>query len=89
MKNLHRRLVSDELTGLGLAIARGLGSVTNTPKTALAYLKSALKVLDESNAPPHIGAHVDLVISRLEEAIAGQEGIRPVNRRRASGSDLP
>jgi hypothetical protein len=37
--------------------------------TALAHLKSALNLLDESKAPLEIGAHLDFTIGRLEDAI--------------------
>jgi len=36
---------------------------------ALRQLTDALRLLDESNAPPEIGAEVDLAIHRLQNAI--------------------
>lgn len=45
-----------------------------TPATqwaeALSHMRIALDVLDKSEAPPHIGAHLDLAIARLEEQVA-------------------
>lgn len=38
--------------------------------TALHHLVEALKLLDESDAPPELGAHVDLAIQRLRKKIA-------------------
>lgn len=37
--------------------------------TALEYLQLAIRLLDESNAPAHIAAHVDLAVHQLQEAI--------------------
>jgi hypothetical protein len=37
--------------------------------TALTHLRSALSLLDESEAPLEIGAHLDFTIGRLEDAI--------------------
>lgn len=37
-------------------------------RSAFNYLKSALALLDASNAPAQIGAHVDLAINFLEAA---------------------
>jgi hypothetical protein len=36
---------------------------------ALSQLRSALDLLDSSKAPAHIGAHVDLAIHQLQDAI--------------------
>lgn len=36
---------------------------------ALAHMRQALEVMDESDAPAHAGAHLDLAIIRLNEAI--------------------
>jgi hypothetical protein len=36
---------------------------------ALQHLQSALNLLDRSNAAAHIGAHVDLAVHQLQEAI--------------------
>jgi hypothetical protein len=41
-------------------------------KEALAILKSALTLLDESDAPPHIGAQLNHAICQLEKAIIAQ-----------------
>ena len=38
---------------------------------ALGQLTEALRLLDESKAPPEIGAELDLAIHRLENAIRG------------------
>ena len=43
---------------------------------ALGQLIEALRLLDESNAPPEIGAQLDLAIHRLQIAIRGA-GARP------------
>jgi hypothetical protein len=40
---------------------------------AMHFLTLALQLLDESDAPADIGAHVDLAISRLSEVL-GQSG---------------
>jgi hypothetical protein len=36
---------------------------------ALDHMQSALKILDESQAPDDIGPHLDLAMSRLEHAM--------------------
>jgi len=36
---------------------------------ALALMKTALVLLDEAEAPPHIGAHLDLAICQLGEIL--------------------
>jgi hypothetical protein len=41
---------------------------------ALRQLIEALQLLDESNAPPEIGAGLDLAIHRLQEAIRSVGG---------------
>lgn len=48
---------------------------------ALALMQRALAMLDESEAPAQIGAHLDLAIIRLQEHLAGaaQEGFNPGN----------
>ena len=35
---------------------------------ALSLMKDALHLLDAADAAPHVGAHLDLAIHRLEEA---------------------
>jgi hypothetical protein len=42
---------------------------------ALALMRWALELLDLAQAPPDVGAHLDLAISRLEEAIEGGGGL--------------
>lgn len=42
-------------------------------KSALSGLKSILACLDAAEAPPEVGAHLDLAIFRLSEAIMGAE----------------
>lgn len=37
--------------------------------SALEHLQFAIRLLDESNAPAHIAAHVDLAVHQLQEAI--------------------
>ena len=41
--------------------------------TALSHLQTALRILDESEAPPHIGAELDLAINRLNDAIHSRD----------------
>jgi hypothetical protein len=38
---------------------------------ALTLMRSALRLLDDSEAPADVGAHLDLAIIRLEAAVAG------------------
>jgi hypothetical protein len=38
-------------------------------ENALALMKTALVLLDEAEAPSHIGAHLDLAICQLSEII--------------------
>lgn len=47
---------------------------TNSDKWSLAlgHLNEALKLLDESDAPPEVGAELDMAIHRLKSAIEGQ-----------------
>lgn len=40
---------------------------------ALERMSEALKLLDESDAPADVGAHLDLAIERLKEEIATAE----------------
>jgi hypothetical protein len=53
---------------------------------ALAHLEAALGLLDGSDAPAHIGAHVDLAICQLCEAF-GLERDRPATV--PAGRNLP
>jgi hypothetical protein len=39
---------------------------------ALVHMRGALDILDQSNAPADIGSHLDLAVSRLEEALHGK-----------------
>ena len=43
---------------------------------AMVQLQKALQLLDESDAPADIGAHVDLAICRLGERLK-DDGLRP------------
>jgi len=38
-------------------------------REALAFMQSALALLDRAGAPVHIGAHLDLAICELERAL--------------------
>lgn len=38
-------------------------------ETAFAWMRSALELLDAVDAPPHIGAHLDLAICELQKAL--------------------
>lgn len=44
---------------------------------ALTYMRHALNLLDESEAPPHIGAHLDLAIAQLQELTDALPGGQP------------
>lgn len=50
---------------------------------ALSHLRLALDVLDKSEAPPHIGAHLDLAIAQLEDQVT-QTDQHPVHDRSAN-----
>ena len=39
---------------------------------ALIHLENALQILDEIDAPAHIGAHVDLAICELRDALKSE-----------------
>lgn len=41
---------------------------------ALGSVRSALQLLDEADAPPEIGAHLDLAICRLEAVVGSTSG---------------
>ena len=45
----------------------GSGAHARALNKAKAALKEALAILDEINAPPDIGAHVDRAIHRIDE----------------------
>jgi len=49
--------------------------MTKAWNKALTHMKSALRLLDDAEAPPEIGANLDSTICRLEEAIAAQRRI--------------
>lgn len=54
-----------------------------TLSEALRQLRSALELLDSTDAPAHIGAHVDLAINELYTFMAGVSGgvaFTPVDR---------
>lgn len=44
---------------------------------ALDHLRSALTLLDEADAPGQIGAHIDLALHQLEDAIGAGAGKGP------------
>ena len=37
---------------------------------ALQHLQAAIRILDESEAPPHVGAEIDLAVNRLRDVMA-------------------
>jgi hypothetical protein len=41
-------------------------------KEALDRVREALAILDESNAPPEIGGHLDLAVCRLDDVLHGK-----------------
>jgi hypothetical protein len=41
----------------------------NSQVRAMHFLKLALQLLDESDAPADVGAHVDVAITRLSEVL--------------------
>lgn len=41
---------------------------------ALSYLQSALQILDDLDAPGHIGAHVDFAVCELQVYVEEQIG---------------
>ena len=49
---------------------RTMGIPNDPLSLAMQLLTSALGILDEAGAPPDIGAHVDVAISRLSEELA-------------------
>jgi hypothetical protein len=68
--------------------------MTETWEQALSLMRESLSLLDEGSAPHDIGAHLDLAICKLEEALrigreAGADGIEsplsdsPMQTRRA------
>ena len=56
----------------------GLGGDTvltsdNRPHDALGFLIDALLLLDEADAPPHIGAHLDFAIHGLRASLGSED----------------
>jgi hypothetical protein len=57
------------------ASSGGAQSRTQQWNAALQHLQRAIRILDQSEAPAHIGANIDLIICRLRDAIEqGPEG---------------
>jgi hypothetical protein len=54
---------------------------------AAALMKSALNMLDESDAPPEIGARLDFTISSLEQAIRAREAAESKTSRVSANSN--
>lgn len=54
-------------------------------REALGCLKLGLEQLDQAGAPGDIGAHVDLAICRLEEALAASNECAITTLKSASG----
>jgi hypothetical protein len=50
----------------------GRQSRVNQWTEALAHLQQAILILDRSEAPPHVGAEIDLAINRLRDVIASE-----------------
>jgi hypothetical protein len=51
---------------------------------ALSYVQSALEILDSSQAPADIGAHLDLAMCRLQEFLGHEtSGATPLAERSA------
>jgi len=50
-------------------------------------MKSALNMLDESDAPPEIGARLDFTISSLEQAIRAREAAESKTSRVSANSN--
>lgn len=59
--------MQNQLQGSSKALDRPLLS------EAAIHLKEALSLLDESDAPGHVGAYVDLAICELEKVLQGRE----------------
>lgn len=49
-------------------------------RQALAYMTSALELLDRAKAPAQIGAHLDLAICELQDSIMPQISSAAANR---------
>ena len=57
------------VSSTGSAFADGSETRVQRWRSALESLEEALRILDESDAPPQIGAQLDLAIQRLREVI--------------------
>ncbi len=53
---------------------------------ALSLMKDALHLLDEADAAPDVGAHLDLAIHRLEDALRSQSMVRGDQRAQLSAA---
>ena len=51
---------------------------------ALAYLRSAIALLDRLDAPPHIAAHADLAASLLSAVVEPADGLESKLKRSAA-----
>jgi hypothetical protein len=49
-------------------------------REALGQMRKALAILDEAQAPPEIGSHLDLAIVRLESILNGPAPARRVEQ---------
>jgi hypothetical protein len=53
--------------------------------TALEHLRAALELLDSTDAPAHIGAHIDLALNQLEaEALTARAAQTGMSERSAA-----
>ena len=63
-----------------------------TWQSALEHLRLALEKLDHGHAPPEIGAHVDIAICRLQDALvqiaSAHNNIVPLTYRDSSSEGL-
>lgn len=68
-----------------------LSSSENGPSLAeaAALMKTALVLLDEAEAPPDIGAHLDLAICRLDEILEAGSFTRRARLNRPADSHRP
>lgn len=60
--------------------------MTKAWNKALTHMKSALRLLDESEAPIEIGAHLDFTICNLEEAISAESTNAPTTSPRRANA---
>lgn len=56
----------------GADVSRAQATTPAEWLSALGLMRQALSVLDKTEAPPDIGAHLDLAICRLEDAVADE-----------------